>query len=703
MSITQRTTRLVNGRNRTILSLMLAAVALPLAACGTTTEPPPPAPPQVQPAGGSLTKDDVDTWLDGVLPPALETTGIPGATVSVVADGQILTARGFGVADTGTGGGPSRPVDPDNTLFRIGSVSKAVTATAVMRLVESGDLDLDSDVRDYLDFDLATPKGTVTLRHLLSHTGGFEERIRGLIRVGEGVSLRESVSVDPPTQVFQPGTTPAYSNYGNALAGYIVERVTGQPFAKAVADLVLEPAGMVSSSFAQPLPDDLVNRLALGYPDDTQAPASFEYVADAPAGAMSATSTDMARFMLAHLNSLPVEEPLLSAETLAAMHSPALGEDSLGTLAHGERMTLGLFDEDRNGHKGVGHGGDTQVFHSEMRIYPDAGLGIFVSLNGSGRDAMDSYELRAALADGFADRYLPAGTGTPETSPDSTSGEISGTSSPGPTPGTDNAMSDAVNIAVDEVEPVELVDVRARAAAAAGTYESTRVAFTNFGSVLRLSGQTTVTPRDDGTLLVTPGPVSATPAVYEEISPWTWREVGGQTLLAMRADDDGAVEAIGWGSAFTMIRVDPAHNAAVAVPILLTSVVGLIAAGVGWPARAVIRRRLKVTRVQLPGRFVRILTQVGVGATLTAVLGWAVIFMMVLSYQDVPDAPLRVVQALQLASAVTLVPASLHLINAIRFREGVLAVISRTAVVLALVGVTWFALVFRFLAPSVSY
>src|SRR5690606_9419985 len=192
---------------------------------------------------------------DGLVPAALERSGIPGAAVAVVHDGQVLTARGYGWADTGSAGGEPRPVDPDRTLFRVGSISKVFVATAVMQLVEQGRIDLDADVERYLDFPLprafAQP---VTMRHLLTHTAGFEERIKGLIALdGPGPDLRETVAVDPPEQVFAPGTVPAYSNYGYALAGYVVERVSGVPFDAYVEQNVIRRAGMTSSTFAQPL------------------------------------------------------------------------------------------------------------------------------------------------------------------------------------------------------------------------------------------------------------------------------------------------------------------------------------------------------------------------------------------------------------------------------------------------------------------
>lgn len=241
------------------VTALVLVTAIGLSACGASpAEPIQPLLPQSQAAHGELTTSDVDAWLDGVVGSAIATTGIPGAVVSVVADGQVLTEQGYGQAVTGTSDTPARDADPQDTLFRIGSVSKVITATAVMQLAEQGLVDLDADVQQYLDFDLVTPKGAVTLRHLLTHTAGFEERIKGLIGTpGSEPVLRDIVSVDPPVQVFAPGTTPSYSNYGNTLAGYIVERVSGESFDDYLQHHIFDVAGMNSSSSAQPLPASL--------------------------------------------------------------------------------------------------------------------------------------------------------------------------------------------------------------------------------------------------------------------------------------------------------------------------------------------------------------------------------------------------------------------------------------------------------------
>ena len=688
----------------------VVALAVPLAACsagasdpataagGTSpaADPAPPAAPQHQPGGGELTKGDVDAWLDGALGSALQTTGIPGATVSVVSDGQVLTARGYGLADTGTDGDPARPVDPDDTLFRIGSVSKVVSATAIMQLVEQGELDLDADVQQYLDFDLDTPKGAITLRHLLTHTAGFEEVIAGLIGTpGSEKTLREAVTDAPPAQVYEPGTTPAYSNYGATLAGYVAERVSGKPFAELVEDEVLDRAGMTSSTFEQPLPDDLQARLAKGYPNDSAPSVPTEVVNAAPAGAMSATASDMARFMLAHLGDLPAEQSLLEPATLDEMHRPALGADQLGTLAVGQRMDLGFFDDSTPGVPAFGHDGDTQVFHSAMRMFPESDAGIFVSFNASGRTPTATLDLRTTLLQGFADRYLRDASSS-----------------------SDDASAAGSSLTTDETAGgAGQLDSAAAAAAMAGTYTSSRSPVTNPGALLALSGQTTIVPRSDGTIAVTPKPLATTTGVYELVDEHLWREVGGDSLLATRTDGDSddadaTVQAISWGASFTMLRAQPWQVASTALPSVIAAVAVLLVSVVAWPTAALVglgrrtgRRDLVAARRPETGRRRRalLLSRIGQVATLLALVGWAVVAGQAMSFVDVSAGSIRVVQALQLVGVVAIVPAAVAAVQAVRERRGWASVTGRVLVVVALVVLAVFAVTWRLLSPSVSF
>src|SRR3954447_16140878 len=175
-----------------------------------------------------LTAEDVDAWLDGYMPYALHSGDIAGAVVAIVKDGKILTERGYGFSDVEK----RTPVDPKKTLFRPGSVSKLFTWTAVMQLVEQGKINLDADVNQYLDFEIPPFDGKpVTMRNLMQHTSGFEEQAKGILSDDpKSPSFEALLKVGVPNRVFAPGSTPSYSNYGASLAGYIVQRLSGEPF-----------------------------------------------------------------------------------------------------------------------------------------------------------------------------------------------------------------------------------------------------------------------------------------------------------------------------------------------------------------------------------------------------------------------------------------------------------------------------------------
>src|SRR6185503_12206940 len=292
-----------------------------------------------------LTKADVDVWLDGYLPYALRTADIPGAVVTVVKDGQLLTARGYGYADVEK----KTPVDPERTLFRPGSVSKLVTWTAVMQLVEQGKLDLDKDINSYLDFKIPDYDGKpITLRQIMTHTAGFEEAIKGLIFSDPAhlLPLGDYLKRWTPKRVFAPGTTPAYSNWATSLAGYVVERVSGEKFDDYCDKHIFAPLGMTNSTMRQPLPAALAGQMASGYKPGKEA-GKFEIVGPAPAGSLSSTGTDMAKFMIANLDQ---GKGLMSPETAAMMHNSPLDKvDPASLLPPLNRMRLGYFETNVNG------------------------------------------------------------------------------------------------------------------------------------------------------------------------------------------------------------------------------------------------------------------------------------------------------------------------------------------------------------------
>ena len=223
--------------------LALGLATLPVAAQQPVAVPPA-VPPALQPPASSaapppadampgpterLTATDLEAWLDGFMPYALEQTDVAGSVVVVVKDGRVLLQKGYGFADLAK----RTPVDAERTLFRPGSISKLFTWTAVMQLVEQGKLDLDADVNQYLDFKIPAYDGKpVTLRNIMTHTAGFEEVLKNLISedTKNVPTIGAYLKAWTPKRIFVAGTTPAYSNYATALAGYVVERTSGLDF-----------------------------------------------------------------------------------------------------------------------------------------------------------------------------------------------------------------------------------------------------------------------------------------------------------------------------------------------------------------------------------------------------------------------------------------------------------------------------------------
>lgn len=275
-----------------------------------------------------------------------------------------------------------------------------------MQLVEQGKLDLDTDVNAYLQ-GMQLPRtfaAPVTLRSLMTHTAGFEEGSlfyltaldpQQQLSIGETMTRHMAVRVRPPL------TLSAYSNYGAALAGLIVEQVSGTAFNDYVRLNIFEPLGMRFSTFEEPLPARLQGHEVGGYEFENgeYVKRPFEIIGGwRPAGSASAPALDMTRFMLAYLQGGEYEgRRILRPETVASMHSTAFRND--------ERlsgMALGFYEWSVNGLRVVGHAGDTDFFHTELALLPEQQLGLFISFTGGG-----SSEIRSGLLKALADRYFP--------------------------------------------------------------------------------------------------------------------------------------------------------------------------------------------------------------------------------------------------------------------------------------------------------
>jgi CubicO group peptidase (beta-lactamase class C family) len=309
---------------------------------------------------------------------------VPGAAVAIVKDGQIVFAKGYGYANIER----QTPIDPATTYMEPGSVSKLFTWTAVMQLVEQGKLDLNRDIRDYLPTDyLQTLRfdEPITLLHLMNHMAGFEERVEGLMVSNSDDLLPLETFLGPgrqPQQIYRPGTTIAYSNFGTSLAGLIVQRVSGVPFEQYVQTHIFAPLGMEHSYF-DPRYDQIpgvIEHRATGY---AQGPEGWQalpntYINDIPAGSMTSTATDMAHFMIAHMNvdgSAPYTlfanpSTLQTMQQVSFTHHP-----QMPGVAHG------FWERFAGGHRVLEHGGNTDAFTALLSIVPEERFGIVTLTN----------------------------------------------------------------------------------------------------------------------------------------------------------------------------------------------------------------------------------------------------------------------------------------------------------------------------------
>lgn len=643
---------------RSTRSTLLAALAGLLTFAHALAAPAP------APAPVPLTAEDLSAWLDGRVPYSLEAGDIAGAVVSVVKDGKVLFQKGYGYADVKA----KVPMSAETSMVRPGSTSKLFTWTAVMQLVQQGKLDLDRDVNGYLDFKIPQTFGQpVTLRHLMNHTAGFEEGLKDLLAYDPKLapSNEDYLKQHPRPMLFAPGTVPGYSNYGVALAGYIVQRVSGEPFETYVDRHIFQPLGMTRSTMAQPLPARFEPFIAKGYRQASDpAPSPFELVVTAPAGSGSATAADMARFMLAHLQQGRLDgAEILNPSTTALMHSPsAKARPGFNVMAHG------FFREYRNGRVLLGHGGDTIVFHSDLALLPEEGVGIFLSFNSRGKDSA-VYLARKALVDGFFDRYFPA-------------------------------------------KPV--VDAPALASAAqdaqhiAGRYQSSRRVEHGFLSALYLMSQTVIVAQPDGTILA-PSGVTGEMATFREVAPQLWRKQGGVQELAF-AEVDGVRTVIDSENPVSVLQEAPVlRSAPVTLTVLGLSVLVLLGTLLTWPLGALLRRADRGTSGSSPEfRKLRRWQRIAVVVDVVYLTAWFILIQPVLStdlaiYNGGND---WLFGAMQLVGVVAVAAALAGLWAAWRMWRVEASRLSRlwgVAVALALAGVVWIGVFGQLMALNLNY
>jgi CubicO group peptidase (beta-lactamase class C family) len=507
----------------------------------------------------------VQRFMDRVLPEHLAALRIPGAAVSVVAAGRQVFAGGYGIADIDTG----RPVAADSTTFPTDSVSKLFTGTAVMQLVERGVLDLDRDVNDYLStFEIPDtfPGEPITLAHLLTHTAGFEERNVET----EGDTWRplgEYLAANQPERVRPPGVLPAYSNFGIALAGYIVEVQAGVAFESYIDEHIAAPLGMAQTTFDQSGTNPARAALTRTYqPDgDGNVAVASKYLYLAPAGAGVATVTDMSRFMLAHLHDGRFEDArILEPATAVEMHRQQFATDP-----RLPGMSYAFYNSVFNGHRAISHSGDGAGSHTLLTLFPEHDTGIYVAMNGDGLGIGAAAALEQ-LVQAFTESFLP------------------------PLP------SRHQPIVAEQATPL------------AGEYRYTRLSGSDPSRLVAVAVTgVTVTANPDGTITtrgqITPDPESPDVLRWVPVGERLYQVDGNDDLLAFNVDERGEAVSFAVSSDATVAwerlswwQTSTFHLAAAAV-----SLVVLLSVLV-WPVSAVVRRAATRRVTVRPHQHVRI-------------------------------------------------------------------------------------------------
>lgn len=329
---------------------------------------------------GPANQQEFGEFIDSFFEAEMARSHVPGAVFLLVKNGDVFYASGYGFAHLED----RTPVDPQRTVFRVGSISKSLTAAAVLTLVDEGHLDLDADVNEYLEHARVPPTFSepVTLRHLLTHTAGFDERLFGqhARSRSDALSLEEYLAIHLPPRTGPPGEVISYNDHGTSLAGLVVEDVSGRPFAQYVAERILAPLGMGSSSFdVLNLPPQIQDNLATAYRywAGEHEPYRYDYIQTAPAAGLVATAADMGRFLSALLDGGRQGDRRILSDSMTAImldrqfaHSPQL-----------PGRAFGFAESNENGVRALIKNGQATGFLSRIVLIPQAKVGFFSSIN----------------------------------------------------------------------------------------------------------------------------------------------------------------------------------------------------------------------------------------------------------------------------------------------------------------------------------
>lgn len=482
------------------------------------------------------------SFMDGVMETHLRDRHIAGATLAIVHGGKVIYAKGYGFADLAT----QRPVSPDTTLFRIGSVSKLLVWTSVMQLAAQGKLNLDQDINTYLkDFKIPDQYDQpITLRDIMTHTAGFEDHLLNLFAHDSSAMapLGKILARQLPARVRPPYIHASYSNHATGIAAYLVELASGMSFEEYAKKNIFIPLNMQFTTLSQPLPALLRKDISSGYQfkDNRFEKKEFEFVPLYPVGAVSASAMDMTHLIMAYLQHGRYQSvQLLDSAVLQHMMGSAYQAHT-----HVNPMRHGFIDMSQNGVTVLGHGGATFWFHSMLAFLPQHNTGIFLSFNTD-----TGSKTGTEVLEQFMDRYFPD-------------------TRPLPTP-----------IHVDKNWLSRF----------AGEYKSNRYPHTDFTKISSLFGRVKITVKDSAHLEVA---TEDKRLMFVPIDSTTFREENNNNKIAFAKDEQGAIRYMFLGSlpAASLEKVTAADDSSFQNNIFMLAMIVTIIALIYWPLVSRLRR-----------------------------------------------------------------------------------------------------------------
>lgn len=434
--------------------------------------------------------ESLKQFIDGYAAARLQNMDPSGIVVSVVLGDEQIT-KGYGIANIDT-----QQMSDENTLYRIGSISKLFVWLSVHMLADEGKLDLDADVNIYLE-DITIPDTydqPITMRHLAAHKAGFEDSLLDFLHPERDISIKQSLQRALPARVAPPGERTSYSNTGTNLAAHIVEQVSGISYYEFVQTRILQPVGLTSTTLHDMghglNPIELEQRTAVPHrikEGGLKAYSEMGVKPQEPVGAVAMSASDAAIFMRMLLNETQhASGRLMSPTAFAQMTTTAFDADDKG-----DSMGFGFMLNSVDGLSTYGHGGATQ-FLSWIFMIPELEMGVFVSANMSSAEARNENMAWSIVR------------------------EITGT----------GTLSDFLQLEGNKAQADEI----------AGEYLNNRRPFTGGASILG-TDYTKISATEDGFVLFPGNPKKRYALIGEDV----WVNYEGQRLTVIRNEDNDVI------------------------------------------------------------------------------------------------------------------------------------------------------------------